>query len=237
MRHRSLRDANVVVRNFVDHTDSPATAHGTAIASLLVGQDGEFSGSLPGARLYAADVYGGAADGGSADDIARALDWMAAKGIAVTNISLAGPPNALLAAAVEAFVASGHVLVAAAGNDGPAGPPNYPAAYPGVISVTSVDADRHLQLDANRARCRFAALGVDVRAANLPGGYADFTGTSYAAPIVTARFALLVGRPDVILARTAQETLARGSSRVAGVSSPPLYLVSGTSKMASAAAN
>jgi len=235
-RHPSLRDAAVTVRNFVDHNDSPATAHGTAIASLLVGRDGDFSGNLPGASLYAADVYGGAADGGSANDIARALDWLAARGVAVTNISLAGPPNALLAAAVKAFVAGGHVLVAAAGNDGPAGPPNYPAAYPGVISVTSVDTARHLQLDANRARSRFAALGVDVRAANLPDGYADFTGTSYAAPVVTARFALLVRRPDVRRARMAQDRLARASSRIAGLGQP-LYLISGTDIVGAAEAN
>ena len=225
-RHPALRSTEIIVRNFAGHDASPATAHGTAIASLLVGRDGNFSGNLPGAKLYAADVYGGAANGGSADEIARALDWMAANGIAVTNVSLTGPPNALLAAAVKAFVASGHVLVAAAGNDGPAGPPNFPAAYPGVVSVTSVDADRHLQLDANRARCRFAALGVDVRAANLPGGYADFTGTSYAAPVVTARFALLLRRPDVTLARMAVDKLARASSRLAGMNPPPLYLIS-----------
>ena len=236
-RHPALRSAEIVVRNFADHEASPATAHGTAVASLLVGRDGDFSGNLPGAKLYAADVYGGAANGGSADELARALDWMAANGIAVTNVSLAGPPNALLAAAVKAFVAGGHVLVAAAGNDGPAGPLNYPAAYPGVISVTSVDAGRHLQLDANRARCRFAALGVEVRAANLPGGYAAFTGTSYAAPVVTARFALLVQRPDLTLARTAQNRLAHASLRVAGVNAPPLYLVSRASGMLSADAN
>jgi subtilisin family serine protease len=236
MQHRSLRDAAITVRNFAGHNDSPATAHGTAIASLLVGRDGDFSGNLPGAGLYVADVYGGAADGGSADDLARALDWMAARGIAVTNISLAGPPNALLAAAVKAFVAGGHVLVAAAGNDGPAGPLNYPAAYPGVISVTSVDADQHLQLDANRTRCRFAARGVDVRAANLPDGYADFTGTSYAAPVVTARFALLVRRPDVRQARMAQDRLARASSRIAGLATP-LYLISGANIAGSAEAN
>ncbi|MDE2073492.1 MAG: S8 family serine peptidase [Alphaproteobacteria bacterium] len=234
--HRALQRAGIVVRNFADRAVSPATLHGTAIASLLVGQDSEFCGNLPGARLYAADVYGGTADGGSAEDIARALDWMAANGLAVTNISLAGPPNALLAAAVRAFVAGGHVLVAAAGNDGPAGPPNYPAAYPGVVSVTSVDAHGHFQLDANRARARFAALGVDVRAANLPDGYADYTGTSYASPVVAARFALLLRKPDLRQARTAQDRLARVSSPIAGAGAP-LYLVSGAGGTTSAAAH
>src|SRR5438067_2115448 len=132
--HPAFRGAPVVARGFTQTADTPATLHGTAVASLLVGRDNGFSGYVPGAMLYAADVFGGAANGGSADNIARALNWLAANNIAVTNISLAGPPNLLLEAAVKAFVATGHTLVAAAGNGGPAAGPNYPAAYPGVVA-------------------------------------------------------------------------------------------------------
>jgi subtilisin family serine protease len=167
-------------------------------------------------------VFGGKPAGGNALDVARALNWLAGQGIAVTNISLTGPPNALLAAAVKGFVAGGHVLVAAVGNDGPAAPPNYPAAYPGVISVTSVDAAHHLEVDANRADSRFAALGVNVRAAHMPRGFAEFTGTSYAAPAVTARFALLLQSPDPADARMAQDRLLQAASPIDDAR--PLYL-------------
>ena len=194
--HSALAAVPVVARDFAGSGPAPASAHGTAIASLLAGSDRNFSGYLPGATLYAADVFGGQQDGGSAADIARALNWLAENNVAVVNISLAGPPNALLGAAVKAFAEGGHVLVAATGNDGPAAPPNYPAAYPGVIGVTAVDAAHHLALDANRAAARFAALGVNVRAAALPSGYGAASGTSYASPLVAARFALLVTAPD-----------------------------------------
>src|SRR5258706_3185484 len=135
-RHPALSNAAITSQAFAGKGGAAGSAHGTAIASLLVGQDGKFFGYLPGAELYAADVFGGAPDGGSAAEIARALNWLAANNIAVTNISLAGPPNALLAAAAKSFLASGHLLVAATGNDGPAAPPNYPAAYPRAIGVT-----------------------------------------------------------------------------------------------------
>jgi subtilisin family serine protease len=212
--HPALTNDEIVAGNVTGSVDAPVTAHGTAVASLLVGRDRDFHGQLPGATLYAADVFGGLATGGSALDIARALDWLAQNHVAVVNASLAGPPNSLLAAAVKSFIARGHVLVAAAGNAGPAAPPAYPAAYDGVIGVTSVDAKQHLQVDANRGDVAFAALGVSVRAATVKKGYDTFTGTSFAAPVVAAQFALMVRTPDVEAARNASKRLAKSAVRL-----------------------
>jgi hypothetical protein len=193
--HSAFSNTRIVSRNFASPGETLATAHGTAVASLLAGSDKDFSGYLSGATVYAADVFGGQASGGSAAEIAQALNWLAENGVPVVNISLAGPANALLEAAVKAFVGSGHVLVAATGNDGPAARPNYPAAYAGVIGVTASDAGHHFALDANRNAARFTAIGVGIKAAALPSGYDKVSGTSYASPLVAARFALLVPAP------------------------------------------
>ncbi|MBV9540536.1 MAG: S8 family serine peptidase [Alphaproteobacteria bacterium] len=201
-RHAVFRNATLVTENVAGDGTSPPTAHGTAVASLLVGSDSDFSGCLPGAPLYAADVFGGKATGGGAIEIARALDWLAKSNVQTVNISLAGPANKLLELAVRRFLARGGVLVAAVGNEGPAAPAAFPASYSGVYGVTSVDSSRHLQFDANSSGVAFAALGVGVRAAKLDRGYSSVTGTSFAAPIVTARFALLLAggaRPDAAL--------------------------------------
>lgn len=193
--HPALQSADIHSKCFVSECTGQPTLHGTAIASLLVGRSTEFSGYLPDAHLYAADVFGGAVDGGSAEEIAQALNWLAQNRIAVTNISLAGPPNALLAAAVREFLGSGHVLVAAVGNGGPAAPLSYPAAYPGVVAVTSVDRSLRIEVDASPG-ARFAAVGVDVNVAKMGGGYAHATGTSYATPAVTARIGQFLAAPD-----------------------------------------
>jgi hypothetical protein len=208
-RHSAFAAVHIVSRNFAGGGNAPASAHGTAIASLLAGTDKGFSGYIPAATVYAADVFGGEPSGGSAAEIALALNWLAENNVAVVNISLAGPPNALLGAAVKAFVGNGHMLVAAVGNDGPAAPPNYPAAYPGVIGVTATDAAHHLALDANRSAARFAALGVNVRAAALPSGYGMASGTSYASPLVAARFVLLLPAPGRDNCQAALATLSR----------------------------
>jgi hypothetical protein len=221
-RHRAFDGATIVAKNLAGDGNGVPTAHGTEVASLLIGKDDDFRGALDGATLYAADVYGGNAAGGAVDDIARALAWQSANGVPVVNISLAGPPNAILQAAVAAFVKRGHVLVAAVGNDGPASAVAYPAAYPGVVAVTSVDRDHKIQLDANRGpSVAFAALGVDVHVAGPKNGYATVTGTSFASPIVTARFALLVQRPDAAEVARAWSTLEHATVRLgAGVRDP-----------------
>jgi|CXWL01.1.fsa_nt_gi hypothetical protein len=196
--HPALASADIVVKATTEARGaSRPTAHGTAVASLLVGDDRTFQGALPGATLYAADAFAGSPTGGSAADIARAIAWLAGKDVPVINISIAGPKNALLEAAVRSAIARGHVIVAPVGNDGPAAAVRYPAAFDGVVAVTSVDARRRVQLDANRgAAVAFAAHGVDVRAANLSGSYGPVTGTSFASPLVAARFAELLARPD-----------------------------------------
>lgn len=195
--HPSLSAARITQRGFVG--DGPqASGHGTAIASLLVGEDGAFRGAAVGRALLAADVYGGKPAAGSAEAIAQALGWLAASGAEVVNISLVGPPNRLLARAVETTRNRGVTIIAAVGNDGPAAPPLYPASYPGVIAVTGVDARDRALVEAGRAEhLDFAAPGADMVAA-LPGdGYAKVRGTSFAAPLVAARFAAAEGAPGV----------------------------------------
>lgn len=211
-RHDAFAAAHIVAQGFVPDGQPLATAHGTEVASLLVGRDDAVQGALPQATLYAADVYCGAPDGGSAEAIAQALSWFAANRVAVANISLAGPPNAILAAAVGAFLRRGHALVAAVGNDGPAAGVEYPAGYAGVAGVTAVDAGRTVELEANRgADVAFAARGVEVETAGLHGGHDSVTGTSFAAPIVAARFALLLPEPDAQAASAAWIALEKAA--------------------------
>ena len=146
--------------------------------------------------------------GGSAGDIARAIAWLVDEDVPVINISITGPKNALLEAAVRAALERGHVIVAPVGNDGPAAPVKYPAAYDGVIAVTAVDDRGRIQLDANRGPAvAFAAPGVNIRAAQRADEYASITGTSFASPIVAARFAELMPQAGTEHAAAARDTL------------------------------
>lgn len=186
--HPSLAGASIDQRGFSGPPQP--TGHGTAVGSLLVGNQGKFRGAAPGAQLFVGDVYGGSPAAGSASAIVRALAWAASKKPAVINISLVGPNNRSLQRAIAALQRRGIGLVAAVGNDGPAAPPQYPASYPGVIAVTGVDKGHRALREAGRStHLDFAAPGADLVAA-LPGkGFTPVRGTSFAAPFVAARLA------------------------------------------------
>ncbi|MGE3689972.1 MAG: S8 family serine peptidase [Novosphingobium sp.] len=158
---------------------SAPVEHGTAVASLLA-ESGR-------ATIWSANIFRGPASRPytSADVIADALGWMIQGGTPVINMSLSGPRNAILDRLIADALASGRTVVAAAGNGGPTAPPAWPAAVPGVIAVTAVDKDGRIYRYANRGRhIAVAALGVDIVAANANGGFARFSGTSFATPRV-----------------------------------------------------
>ncbi|HLZ83123.1 MAG TPA: S8 family serine peptidase [Caulobacteraceae bacterium] len=203
--HPCLASAVIEQRGFAPGGPRP-TGHGTAIASLLVGSDRVFAGAARGRPLLVADVYGGRAAAGSAEAIVDALAWLARRRVEVVNISLVGPPNALLKRGVDALRAQGILVVAAVGNDGPAAPPLYPASYPGVVAVTGVDMRDRALLEAGRAsHVDFAAPGADMAAASPGKGYSVVRGTSFAAPLVAARLALAGGDAARALAAVSNE--------------------------------
>jgi len=215
--HQALKNLRVH-RNGCKGTIVPS-AHGTAVASIFVAR-----GNI--AEIFAADVYCGEPAGGAVDAVAAAFGWLAREKVAVINVSLVGPRNALLERVVQTLVARGHVIVAAVGNDGPASPPLYPAAYEGVVGVTGVDGKHRVLIEACRGKhVDFAALGAGVSAAvQAPDQYAAVRGTSFAAPAVAALMAELRapdinGRAQLLakLATDAQDLGKPGRDDVYGV--------------------
>jgi hypothetical protein len=192
-----------------DNRAVPA-AHGTAVASLLIGRSEVFHGVHPDAELYAADVYCGRPTGGAVDTLVAAFGWMVQESVPVINVSLVGPKNAMLERVIGDLIAGGYVIVAAVGNDGPAAPPLYPASYQHVVGVTAVDAHRHVLVEAARGpQVMFAAPGADLAAAGGDHTYAAVRGTSFAAPFVAALLASGLSKPNSADAAAAIEQLAK----------------------------
>jgi SAM-dependent methyltransferase len=193
--HPALAGANLSMLEMRAPDRQPSTArHGTAVASMLIGREGSPAPGLsPMVRLLAVDAFHrneAGHDVSDAYDLARALDLLANQDADVINLSLAGPDNRVLANVVQTLLDRGRIIVAAAGNDGPHAKPLFPAAYSGVIAVSAVDGnDRPWRRSAAGQHVAFTALGVGLSLAGRDGGAEVYSGTSFAAPVVSAMLA------------------------------------------------
>lgn len=185
--------------------------HGSMVASIAMTR---------GVGVHVADVFGHSADGAlaaSAERIAAAIDWMIENRVAVVNISVEGPNNAILNEMVQRAARRGHIIVAAAGNGGPAARPTYPAAFDGVLAVTAIDDTDRPYIRANRgAYIDFAAHGVDLDV-SVGDAVARVSGTSFAAPIIAAEAALQLPAPSPA---GAEEVLRRLRERADDLGAP-----------------
>ena len=138
--------------------------HGTAVAGAIVSH-ARLMGSAPAARILAIRAFGKVSSGAESTSfvILKGMDYAAAHGAQIVNMSFAGPKDALIERGIAALAARGIVMVAAAGNAGPKSPPLYPAANPNVIAVSATDAEDKLFTASNRGSyIAVAAPGVDV---------------------------------------------------------------------------
>lgn len=193
-QHEAFSQLDIQAKSFINDAMHEPMAHATAVLGRLVGKGKDFSPLLPKARVYAASVfYQKDAYSQSAPTIAllQALEWMLKNRVKVINMSLAGPPNTLLAKALQRMRAQGIAVIAAAGNAGPASRPLFPAAYDSVIAVSAVDKHQRIYRWANRGHhIDFVAHGVNVTTLRAGGGEGMESGTSMAAPVISAAIAL-----------------------------------------------
>ena len=190
--HSAFADVDIRQKYFlVDDFETPKN-HGTAVAGLLIGK-GELLPLLPEAELYAASVFykrNKYSQGATLIHLLQAINWLVEQQVPVINMSLTGPPNPVLEQAIKGASKNNTVIVAAAGNEGPAASPRFPAAYNQVIAVTAVDNEKIVYRWANQGDyIDFSALGVAIKTARSDKSFGAESGTSMASPIVAAHFA------------------------------------------------
>lgn len=211
-----------VPRDIHDCTD--LLGHGTACAGIISARGLSLPPGIGGAtqilpmraltRLDVGDDDPTAV--GAIPDINAAVKLAVDLGAKVLNLSFGTPASALRrddpiphAAVIEYAIARGAVPIAASGNRGDY-TRYYPACLPGVIAVGSVDG----RGVPSRFTCRGPHVALCAPGERIPSvavdGYTENTGTSFAAPFVTAAAALLVARAH----RSANPIDAHGVRRI-----------------------
>lgn len=207
--------------------------HGTHVSGTILANGGSdglgIYGVAPEAKLMAVKVcdrrgwcYG--------DDVAAGIYYAVNHGAHIISMSFGGDePDSQILAAIDYAVDQGVLVVAAAGNDGPAdGSIDYPGAYVKVIAVGAIDSAEMVPDWSSRGvndgdyvieekEVELGAPGVSVESTYNDGCYTSMSGTSMATPHVSglaAKFwdeadGTLDGRGNAADTRSYLQSIAR----------------------------
>ena len=204
--HEDLSAQNIAGTNF--HSDGlpyneDCYGHGTFSAGILATQTHNnvgLCGMAPDVQIMAYRAFSKKSTTMSC--VVNAIDQAIADGCQIINLSLGLSSESItLKAAITRAIDSGVIVIAAVGNDG-TDTLQYPAAYTGVIGVGSVSlinddfvvsdfSQRNNSVFVTAPGEAIAGLGhTDVNSYHLDLTSASNSGTSYAAPVVSALAAL-----------------------------------------------
>ena len=201
-------------RTYVSSNDDAHGTHGAGTIAASADNGVGIAGITDSGhvKIMSLKALGGYNGSGSTASIIQAIQYAEANGAAICNLSLGSSVND--PALYRAMANSSMLFVVAAGNDGANTDktPSYPASYDlqNIISVANLNYDGSLHSSSN-----YGAASVDIAApgsyilSTTPGnGYGYMTGTSMAAPMVTAAAAMLYSHyADITLADVKQVLL------------------------------
>ncbi len=177
---------------------SGSMGHGTPVAGTICGQGDNsvgYAGSAWDCQLM--ELRSGLTFSGAISDFAIAMPYAISEGARISNHSWRiFTFSQMLADIVTVAETEGHLLVAAAGNENndiDAEAVNYPARLPNdnVLTIGASTTD-----ESRISYSSWGPVSVDIAAptefvtASSSGGYAGFSGTSQASPVVTGAVAL-----------------------------------------------
>lgn len=189
-------------RVYMSKTDDAHGTHGAGTIAASTDNGIGIAGIADSDRvkIMSLKALGGYNGSGSTASVIRAIRYAEANGASICNLSLGSSVND--PALYRVMANSSMLFVVAAGNDGmnTDQSPCYPASYEldNILSVANLNYEGTLHSSSN-----YGALSVDIAA---PGsyilsttprdGYSYMTGTSMAAPMVTAAAAMLYSHYD-----------------------------------------
>jgi len=206
-----------------DHFPLDANGHGTHIAGSIAAERNSVgpTGVAYDATIMPVRVLD-ASGNGSSLDVALGIRYAASNGADVINLSLGGDTfNSAIFNAIQYASSVGSIVVMSSGNDG-APEPNFPARHADQygIAVGAVDINMNTPSFSNAAGFGtldyVVAPGVGIYSTTPSTTFANFTGTSMAAPHV-AGVAALVKQANSTMSAADYENIIVTTASLTGV--------------------
>lgn len=176
--------------DFVEGDSNPQDdhGHGCSVSGVIAANTNNgigIAGAAPNARIMPLRVLDANGNGFSSN-IAAAIIYAANNGAHIINMSLGGPEASVtINNAIDYAISQGVMVVVAAGNTG--GSVQHPAAYAPSIAVASINSSLQLSsFSSFGPEVDLLAPGEFILTITKSGGYAYNSGTSFAAPYVSA---------------------------------------------------
>lgn len=199
-KHEDLAGAVLSSVNFTPDPDADVYGHGTHCAGVVGARENGrgIHGIAPLCDLHAVKVIN---DKGAAmyDWMIKGFEWCIENGVDVASVSIAGTrDDPRLHESIKKAVASGMVVVCAAGNDGylyGADTTGFPARYPETIGVGAItEGMTRAQFSSSGEGVNIMAPGTNILSCLPNNRYGLARGTSTATPFVAGVVALVIAK-------------------------------------------
>ena len=235
LEHPDLRPAILEARDF---TRSPSAAydaqgHGTHVSGIIAARRNAHGivGVAPAAKIIMAKVLNDEGSGTS-QDIVAGIRWATESGADILSMSLgSSEPDEEIHQALLLAISKGIFVITAAGNEGPdLDTVGYPAGFPEMVAVGSIDRRKRLSQFSSRGRqVDVVAPGDEITSCYPPRGYAVLSGTSMATPFVSvvalalAKHRKMGGKTPLRTQQDLIQHLCRTSADAGPAGFDPLY--------------
>jgi len=236
LEHPDLQPA---ILEACDFTRSPSAAydaqgHGTHVSGIIAARRNAHGivGVAPEAKIIMAKVLNDEG-AGTSQDIVAGIRWAIEAGADILSMSLGSPePDEEIHQALVHAISKGIFVITAAGNEGPElDTVGYPAGFPEMVAVGSIDRQKKLSRFSSRGRqVDIVAPGDQITSCYPPRGYAVLSGTSMATPFVSGVVALALAKHRKMGGNTPLRTqqdliehLCRTSADAGSAGFDPLY--------------
>ncbi|HJV44226.1 MAG TPA: S8 family peptidase [Bacillota bacterium] len=195
--------------------------HGTHIAGIIAAINNHFGvvGVAPLSHLYSIKAF--RADGTALlTDLADAIHWAMNENIQILNMSFGSSETSVtLQKALQAALRHGVIMVASAGNNGKT--VDYPAKYSEVFAVGAIQSNKKVaEFSSHGKELNYVAPGVDILSTwPVSPYYNSLSGTSMAAPHISAICALLLTQKNNLTPAQVKSILDQSAVKLPGVSS------------------